>query len=64
MGIHFTPDDPATGSVLVLERWQDQAALDARLAAAEVVEVFGKWGGVMRSEVRKYDASNERLPTE
>ena len=58
----FTLDDPATGSVLVLERWRDQAALSARLAAPEVVEMFGKWGGAMRNEVRKYDAANERLP--
>ena len=58
----FTLDDPAAGSMLVLERWRDQAANTAYLAKPEVRALFTKWGGRMTNEVRKFDASNERSP--
>jgi quinol monooxygenase YgiN len=58
----FALDDPADGSMLVLERWRDQEALDAYLARPEVVAVFEKWAGRMTSEVRKFDGMNERSP--
>jgi len=60
----FTLDDPAVGTMLVLERWRDQAAVDAYLARPEVAALFRKWSDRMRSEVRKFDASNERSPIE
>lgn len=55
-------DDPGSGSVLMFERWRDQAALDAYLSRPEVLAIFQKWGPRMRSDTRKYDASNERNP--
>ncbi|WP_010187652.1 putative quinol monooxygenase [Sphingomonas sp. PAMC 26605] len=58
----FTLDDPGEGSVTVLERWRDRTALNAYLARPEVVEIFQRWGGRMRNEVKMYDASNERSP--
>ena len=59
-----TMDDPAAGSLLVLERWRDQEALDAYLTRPGVVAIFAKWSIRMRNEVRKFDASNERSPRE
>jgi len=58
----FTLDEPAEGSVTVLERWNDRASLDAYLARPEVVAIFTRWSGRMRNEVKLYDASNERSP--
>ncbi|MUG68024.1 putative quinol monooxygenase [Shouchella clausii] len=55
-------DDPKEGSMIMLERWRDQEALSAYLAAPHVQALFAKWGSKMRNEVRKYDASNERAP--
>jgi quinol monooxygenase YgiN len=62
ISISFTLDDKEQGSVLVLERWKDQQSLDVHLAQKEVLAIFTKWGPVMRNEVRKYDATNERDP--
>lgn len=62
ISITFTIDDKETGSVLVLERWKDQALLDRHLSLPEVVAIFSKWGPKMNNEVKKYDASNERDP--
>lgn len=58
----FTLDDPVEGSVTVLERWRDRAALDAYLGRPEVVELLQRWVGRMRNEIMMYDASNERSP--
>ena len=41
----FTLDDPAKGSVTVMERWRDKASLDAYLARSEVVAIFTRWMG-------------------
>jgi quinol monooxygenase YgiN len=60
----FTLDDRAAGSMLVLEHWRSQQALDAHLAQPAVIALFTKWGGKMRNEVRKFDAHNERSPRE
>ena len=57
-------DNADVASVLMFERWRDQAALDAYLARPEILAIFEKWGPRMRSEVRKYDALNERGPFE
>jgi quinol monooxygenase YgiN len=62
--IAFTLDDLAAGSMLVLEHWRSQEALEAHLAKPEVVALFTKWGSKMKNEVRKFDASNERSPRE
>jgi quinol monooxygenase YgiN len=60
----FTLEDVATGSMLVLEHWRSQEALDAHLAQPEVVALFTKWSSKMRNEVRKFDVHNERSPRE
>jgi quinol monooxygenase YgiN len=62
--IAFTLDNLAAGSMLVLEHWRSQQALEAHLAQPEVVALFTKWGSRMRNEVRKFDAHNERSPRE
>lgn len=56
----FALDDEAAGSVLVLERWRDEAALSAHLEAPEIADLLGKWHGRLTLEVSKYDLSNER----
>jgi len=53
-------DDPVTGSVLISERWQDQEALTAHLAATHTRAFITKWEGRMTGAVLKYDAFNER----
>lgn len=52
--------DPAIGRMLVAERWQDQQSLAAHIQGRGVSEFVRKWSGRMRSDVLKYDASNER----
>lgn len=54
------PDDPRTGRILVVERWRDQAALDAHLAADETAAFVSRWQGRMGDELAKFDALNER----
>lgn len=56
----FAIDDPQSASILVAERWRDQASLDAHLATPEIAELMGKWTGRMEPDVRLFDASNER----
>lgn len=53
-------DDAQAGRLLIAERWRDQAALDAHLAAPDMKAFVRRWGGKMRGDIRKYDASNER----
>jgi quinol monooxygenase YgiN len=53
-------EDAATGRMLVAERWANDDALLAHLQRPEVAAFVEKWGGVMKADVRKYDASNER----
>lgn len=55
-----TAEDAAAGRILVAERWRDQAALTAHLAAP-ATEAFVKiWAGRMTGEILKFDAANER----
>lgn len=55
-----TVEAAAAGRILVAERWRDQAALTAHLAAP-ATEAFVKiWAGKMKGEVLKFDAANER----
>lgn len=56
----FALDDEAAGTVLVLERWRDEASLAAHLAGPEIGNLLGKWQGRITLEVSKYDLSNER----
>ncbi|OED00973.1 antibiotic biosynthesis monooxygenase [Rhizobium sp. YK2] len=53
-------DDPATGRLLIAERWADQEALSSHLDAEETKAFVARWQGRMRGDVRKFDASNER----
>ena len=53
-------DDPRVGRMLVVERWRDQAALTAHLAALETIAFVERWQGRMSGDVLKYDAANER----
>lgn len=52
--------DAANGRLLVTERWQSQAGLTAHLEKPATLAFLQKWGGKLRSEVLKYDASHER----
>lgn len=54
------PEDSAAGRILVAERWRDQAALDAHLAAEDTAAFVTRWKSRMESDVSKFDAANER----
>jgi quinol monooxygenase YgiN len=56
----FALDSKEQGTVLVYERWRDQAALDAHLSQPTVLELLGGWADKIELDVRKFDASNER----
>ncbi|MGF7154241.1 putative quinol monooxygenase [Novosphingobium gossypii] len=61
LAYHFALDDPAAGTVLVYERWSDEAALAAHLGQPAVQELLGGWvDRIDISGVRKFDAANER----
>ncbi|MFK0333051.1 putative quinol monooxygenase [Rhizobium sp. NPDC090275] len=53
-------EDSQSGRLLISERWVDQGALSAHLQAADTLAFVSRWRGKMRSDVRKYDAWNER----
>jgi quinol monooxygenase YgiN len=52
--------DASVGQLLVAERWRDQAALSAHLAADDTTAFVARWQDRMRGDIRKYDAANER----
>ncbi|NDW08012.1 putative quinol monooxygenase [Jiella pacifica] len=54
------PENSSAGRILVVERWRDQAALDAHLAAEDTAAFVARWGSRMESDVAKFDAANER----
>lgn len=56
--------DRKAGRMLIAERWSDQSALSAHLDADDTQEFIGRWQGLMRSDIRKYDVFNERDVTE
>ncbi len=56
----FALEDADAGTILVIERWRDQAALDAHLATPEIAALFGTWGDRIEPLVRVFDATNER----
>lgn len=53
-------EDPQSGKFILMERWADQTALSAHLNAIDTVQFVNRWQGLMRGDIRKYDASNER----
>jgi quinol monooxygenase YgiN len=53
-------DAPESGRLLIAERWADQAALNAHLAAADTIAFVDRWRGRIQGDIRKYDATNER----
>lgn len=55
--------DVASGRLLVAERWRDEAALAAHLAADDTVAFVSRWQDRTSGNVRKYDACNERSLT-
>lgn len=52
--------DPSRGRLLVTERWRDQQALSAHLAAADTIAFVERWGRRLSADIRKYDATRER----
>ena len=55
-------EDEGTGSVVILEKWTDEAALQAHLARPEVQAFVGLLQRVVTEiDLRMYDASNERV---
>lgn len=60
LGYAFALDDAERGSILVYERWRDQAALTAHISQPSIAELMGKWAGKFEIAVRKFDAANER----
>ncbi|MFJ4632865.1 putative quinol monooxygenase [Streptomyces sp. NPDC088847] len=57
--ISFSVEDPATGTVTVLEQWASQEALDRHVATPEVAALLTKWGPRLRNEVRKFDVGEK-----
>jgi hypothetical protein len=55
-----TLDDAPAGHMLIVERWQDQESLTAHLETQETSAFLKKWMSTVKSDVLKYDASNER----
>jgi quinol monooxygenase YgiN len=55
-----TLNDASAGRMLVAERWQDEESLAAHLQAQETKTFLEKWASRMKSDVLRYDASNER----
>mgnify|MGYP003593437601 CR=1 FL=1 len=54
-------DDPATGHVTVLERWRDQAALDAHLRTPGLKTFQQRnLAHARQVSIKAYDASGER----
>lgn len=62
--ISFGLDDEAAGVVTILEHFESQEAQDRHFSHPDVVAFLTKWSPLMRNEVLKFDASNERNPTE
>ncbi|QCJ00706.1 putative quinol monooxygenase [Agrobacterium larrymoorei] len=57
-------DDQQSGRLLVAERWADEMSLSAHLCSDVTVAFVNRWRRRMKSDVRKYDASNERALAE
>lgn len=53
-------EDVHAGRLLVVERWQHQAALSAHLEAPHTLKFVEKWMHRMKGDVQKYDVLNER----
>lgn len=61
LNYHFAIDSREEGTVLVYERWRDEAALAVHLAQPSVLGVLGAWAErIDTAGVRKFDAANER----
>lgn len=60
LSYHFALDSREDGTVLVYERWRDQAALDAHLAQPGIAAFLGQWADKVELGVRIFDADNER----
>ncbi len=56
----FAIEDAAAGTVLVYERWRDQAALSVHLAQPAIAAVLGGWADKVSIDVTKFDATNPR----
>jgi quinol monooxygenase YgiN len=54
------PGDLQAGRLLVIERWRDQAALSAHLAAPDTKAFVAQWQERMRADLTKFDATNPR----
>jgi quinol monooxygenase YgiN len=52
--------DASRGRLLVMERWRDQHALSAHLAAADTIAFVARWDARLSADIRKYDATRER----
>jgi len=52
--------DASRGRLLVMERWRDQQALSAHLAASDTIAFVAQWGARLSADIRKYDATRER----
>ncbi len=57
---NFALDDKAEGTILVYERWRDEAALTTHLGLPSIAELLSAWGDKIEAQVRIFDASNER----
>ncbi|WP_417813854.1 putative quinol monooxygenase [Thalassospira alkalitolerans] len=55
-----TLDDAPAGRLLMAGRWQDQQALTAHHETPDTLAFLEKWNGRMKSDIEKYDVTNEQ----
>ena len=61
LNYHFAVDNRAEGTILVYERWRDEAALANHFTQPGVLALIGGWAGrIDTSRVTKFDTVNER----
>ena len=51
-------DDPQAGRMLLVQRWLDQACLDAHLATAAATAFLTRWQGRLAIDVQRYTATD------
>ncbi len=53
-------DCALTGRMLIAERWLDQKSLTTHLKAQKTLAFLEKWAKRLKTDVLKYDSTNER----
>lgn len=59
-GLYYQPavEDAASGKVLVVERWRDQATFDAHRTAPHILKAREKWGPHLSGHLEIFEAAD------